>query len=334
MIWARDLYVCDIIVIIMSSKANIYLNLFDSETGDVAVQLKDERLHLHSAILKQVPIFNSSLDALTENGLDLVLNLTEYDISIKEFLKYLYTSEVPEDLNGKISIYYFAKVFCTDNELNSIKQHILDICDDETVCDLINLSEKLDVGDVLEYCVNYLVNNIRKHCVPCFDSYKCSEISLGVVKDRRFDIPHCCKHFDFNNTDKYKHKDEFLLKAFERDEQKPCMYYTLRKFYKKEDQPNILLDQQLLPAVPNHPDQRYLKKRIPMDTIFFPEDSSPGLESNDSEEEVVANKELVLPDGCETKLCCTHRKKYTVDFISKVSDKVKDTILTKLTDIE
>jgi hypothetical protein len=254
-----------------------YQDLFESGTGDVCVTINDNTLMLHSALLNQVPIFKSSLNNQKK------LDLSEYDgTSIREFLKFLYTHEIPEDMSTRINDYYYLKVFCMEDELKEFLQHIKSMCNDDTVADIINLSEKLEIDDILNYCIDYIANNIRKHSIPCFDSYKAETISLGIVKDRRYGMPCCCEHYKVKTEDDAKH----IIKIHERETNKLCIYHTLVHIY-EPNKNNDLLD--------NNPEE-----------------------------------EIIMSPNCVTDLCCKHRRKYSPEFINKISNKMKDKIMEKL----
>lgn len=213
----------------MTHSINPFINLFNSNTGDVIVKLKNENLKLHSHILHQVPIFSTSLQNKTE------IDLTGYDPSIKTFLQYLYIHKEPENNNDKIIIYYFCKIFCMEDS-DKINDFIKKVCTDENVCDIINLAERLQVDDIVEYGIDYIVTNIRLHSIPCFDSYTPGEIYTGMVKDRKYIIPMCCKHGDFSYT--YSHKIDYYLRHYEMSDVKPCVYYTLKNIYNMNDDIN------------------------------------------------------------------------------------------------
>ncbi len=209
---------------------NPFLDLFNSNTGDITIKLQNkEELKLHTSILKQVPPFNKMFTHQFKETHDKIIDLSQYQTTgIKIFLKYLYLIKLPDNIADCMHIYHFCNIFCMDDK--NIKENIMSNCNDETVCDILNVAEKYDVADIVDKCVEYLVAKVRKYSAPCFDAIEPGGVGIGSFKDSKYTVAHCCYHYQHQRhtySSKYNLELATTIAMHDALTKKNCIYYTL-----------------------------------------------------------------------------------------------------------
>jgi hypothetical protein len=210
-------------------------DLYHSNTGDIKILLKENKvLNLHLSVLKQVDVFRKMFEQNFREKKEKQIDFTKEKFNIQPFLKYLYTHKIPTDYHDIVNILYFFKMYCMDKECQLVTQELQTKCNDDTVCEILNIAEECQSEELIVMCIDYLVKNIRKHSSVCFDSIDQNTYGVGFYRPNY--IRQCCLHHKLHTEGKFEYPKTIEQKMTAADEffkskqfnMVPCLYFTLK----------------------------------------------------------------------------------------------------------